>query len=618
VTDPGVASPPAGAAGRTAMGLPHSSPPKRSGDSDAVVAPRPVEAAQDGGGGDSTASVGPTSDKPTPGPNLGAAGRTMLGMPNVEELKQATAAQAKEAKADGGVPKGTVMGIAPGDAPAPQSAASTPEPGPGGTKPQLENTVVGFDTADLPPEVRAAIERGQGGAERGDVEDADTSAPLPRKTAAGDSRGRTMLGVGMGDAKEPAAPSATTLRTSVTEPITPVKRSMAPTILVIVLLVLAAAGAFFALRNGGGARSAVEASVVREGAVEYMQFTVTGAAPGAKLRFGGQEKVLEAGQTRFRLSADSLSVGKNAVLVEVVGPNGSVSSERITLELQHRVTLDTSPLRAGRTAVDVVVAAMPGSKVMLDGKPLDLDLQGRGMRTDPLDPSAAAEDGSLEHVVEYRVEPPTGEAQVGELRTRIPVASMQIDRPGQAVVTDEDSIEIAGAVGRDTQVSIDGHAVAVQGGRFLHRFKLGHEGVHQARVMATSDGRAPKLVSVRVERVANLARAAAGFAADASLTYAKISQNPEIYRGQKAAFDGRVYHVGVEKGRSVLQMLARDCPDGLRCPLWVTYPAATEFTTNSWVRALGVLAGEQQFRAENDEIRTVPKLEATFLLPAEP
>ena len=46
-------------------------------------------------------------------------------------------------------------------------------------------------------------------------------------------------------------------------------------------------------------------------------------------------------------------------------------------------------------------------------------------------------------------------------------------------------------------------------------------------------------------------------------------------------------------------MLVRDCPRGERCPLWVTYPAATELTVDTNVRVLGTVAGEQRYRIES-------------------
>jgi hypothetical protein len=75
--------------------------------------------------------------------------------------------------------------------------------------------------------------------------------------------------------------------------------------------------------------------------------------------------------------------------------------------------------------------------------------------------------------------------------------------------------------------------------------------------------------------------------------------------------------VTVSEGRTVLQMLARDCPSGQRCPLWVTYPAATDITADQWVRVLGTVAGEQQFRSESNRVLTVPRVDAVFVLPSD-
>jgi hypothetical protein len=254
--------------------------------------------------------------------------------------------------------------------------------------------------------------------------------------------------------------------------------------------------------------------------------------------------------------------------------------------------------------------------VWLDGQPVALDAQGRAVRSDPLQLGAAS--GRVEHVVHYRVQPPSGETSVGELRTSIPVTTMEIDKPGAEVITDRDSVEIAGAVDKGATVTVDGQPVPVEGGRFLHRFPLPQAGSYEPKVVASSEGKAPHVAALKIERVTDLAAAARGFAVDPQLTYAKVAQNPSIYRGQRMAFEGRVYNVSVEAGRSALQMLVRECPAGQRCPLWVSYHAATDFTVDSWVRVLGTVQGEQQFRSETDQVKVVPKVEAAFLLPAKP
>jgi hypothetical protein len=118
--------------------------------------------------------------------------------------------------------------------------------------------------------------------------------------------------------------------------------------------------------------------------------------------------------------------------------------------------------------------------------------------------------------------------------------------------------------------------------------------------------------------VADLAREAAGFTYDRGLTYARLATAPTTFTGQRVMYEGRVYNVDVHDGRGVLQMLVRDCTSGQRCPLWVSYAAATDVTVESWVRIYGAVEGEQQFRSTTGEVRTVPSVAATFVLPVRP
>jgi hypothetical protein len=198
------------------------------------------------------------------------------------------------------------------------------------------------------------------------------------------------------------------------------------------------------------------------------------------------------------------------------------------------------------------------------------------------------------------------------------MTTMQIDRPGNFITTDQPRVEIAGVVDKDARLSIDGKPVSVVSGRFLYQYELPAQGEYQARLMAMANGKAPRVAVLTLRRVNDLVQAANGYNPDPNLGYAKIAQNPAVYRGQRVAFEGRVYNAKVENGKSALQMLVRECPQGERCPLWVNYGAATEFTVNSWVRVLGTVDGEQQFRSETDEVKSVPKVEAAFLLPAQP
>jgi hypothetical protein len=559
--------------------------------------PSPVESAssEDATVEERTTDVGLSQPAP------GAMGRTMLGMPPAQRPQAPSSAKAVPDKAFARTMLGLPMGAA---------GAAAPEPVP------LTPVGAQAEPASFGARTLLGVAGGPPVAPEQEPAARPELAPLRKQDPA-----RTMLGL-----DEHATPVESVPRASRPSSATSTGRGSRPSgagarkgpapaavALATLAMIAAAVLAYMALRGHG---PDVHVRVVTDADGESMLFEVPGAPAGAKLRFGGQEKPVEAGRASFSLAPDSLRVGKNAVLFDVVHAGGEVESGRVALSVDYRVTLDTAPLRAGKPAVDVVVAALPGSKVWLDGEPIALDAQGRGVRSDPLELAVAS--GRAEHVVKYRVQPPAGEASVGEVRASIPVTMMQIDRPGALLVTDRKSVEIAGAVDKDARVTIDGQSVEVRAARFLFLYELPHVGEYGPQVVALSEGKAPRVMTLSVQRVEDLAKAAAGFEPDRRLTYAKIAQNPAIYRGQRVELEGRVYNVNVDGGKSALQVLVRACPRGERCPLWVSYPAATELTVDSWVRVLGVVEGEQQFRSETEEVKSVPKVAAVFLLPAKP
>jgi hypothetical protein len=344
---------------------------------------------------------------------------------------------------------------------------------------------------------------------------------------------------------------------------------------------------------------------------EALEVEVPGSEAGTKVRFAGEERPLAAGRAQFPLRADALQLGDNALAVAVVDPAGSVDTATLHLLVDYRVRADLTALAAQPPGVDVVVDARPGAKVSVDGAPLPLDARGRGTKRYLVPPQASS---AFALRARYRIELPGTPAVDGEVNVTLPVTSAQIDRPGPDVVTDQLLLEIAGAVEPTAEVVVAGTPVPVTEGRFLYRANLPEPGEYKLAVVARAPGKAPRVIDIRVRKVSDMTMAAATFKHDPALTYARIAQNPLIYRGQSVAFDGRVYNVEVQGGRSVLQMLALDCPGGARCPLWVEYAQATEATVDSWVRVLGTVAGEQQFRSKQGQVQTVPSVQAQYVL----
>ncbi|HJL17668.1 MAG TPA: hypothetical protein RMH99_18535, partial [Sandaracinaceae bacterium LLY-WYZ-13_1] len=489
--------------------------------------------------------------------------------------------------------------------------AAKPEPGePGGpstpAKPALDphtnRTMLGQPAPRRPAEAPKA-----------------DAAKTPRDAPAAGIDAPSDVGAGGSEARARSAvvyPSDTGEQEALTLPTRQRSRGLAMGVLAVgVAVLLVGAGALLWTLLGGG--SDLRATVEQGEDGELLVIEVPGAEEGTRVRFHGTERPLSAGTARFELSADDLTLGDNELSVDVVAPDGSVETHTVGLHLEMRVRADLGPLERTPPAIDVVVEAPPGSEVTLDGEDLALDEQGRGSRTFEIDGAEANAEGVVEHVVRYRITPPEGEPAQGELSTRIPLTTMQIDRPGSELVTDRDSVEVAGAVAPGANVTVDGEAVDVEMGRFLHTLELPEVGERTVEVVARSAGRAPHVERIQIRRVEDLEEEAARFEVNEDLTYARMAQNPSTYRGQPVRFEGVVYNVQVRQGRSVLQVLVADCPEGPRaCPLWVTYPTATEAELQSRVRVLGTVAGEQQFRSESGAIRTVPRVDATFVLPA--
>ena len=380
-------------------------------------------------------------------------------------------------------------------------------------------------------------------------------------------------------------------------------------------LLAALAGAFVVLLAGlliwhfyGGPNVGVR--IVQGDTGEALEIAVPDAPPNAKVRFASAEQGLRGGVALFPLAADALALGDNDLSIGIVR-GGEVETTQVRLHVAYRARVDTSGLERPEPALDVIIEALPGSKVTLDGAPLPLDARGRGARSYPVGPQTGTK---LAFEARYAIQPAEGPATEGALTLALPVTSVQVDRPGSGVTSDQPSIQVVGAVEAGATITVDGQPVKAEGSRFRAQVRLPSVGEHTIRVRARSPGKAPREISLAVTRVADLAEAAAGFEPDPQLTYARVAEEPSAYRGRKVAFEGRVYNVEVTSGASHLQLLVKDCPRGQRCPLWVELSQATEIAVDTSVRVLGTVAGVQQFRSERGQVHTVPSVHAQYVL----
>lgn len=570
----------------------------------------------------------------------------MLGLPS-EMLAQAAAPPAPAPAPDPAKPQKmsparTMLGLPAIVAPEPQPpvvaaqpAPQQPSPAPGGVKPKQPSphrTMLGMPAsamAQSPASPPAQSPQGQRDATSG-----RDSSPVDPRTR---RKSRAEMGLTMVDGVAPSAPESASedqrpgrARASANYGMVPVPpppmgdssddmpalpKSKAPLYAGVALAALLGIGAIVMLvvwLVSGGPE--VNAVVAQTDAGEVLQLTLTDVAPGSRVQLSGREALVEAGQATLPLASDALHVGANELALVIVAPDGSSEQVPLTLLVAYRVRADLSALEQRPPVLRYLVEAQPGSSVALDGRPVTLDAGGMGHHDYPV--VASADDQGVERIVRYEVRTAAGATETGQITTRIPYAALTVDRPGDELVTDQSAVEVAGSVAAGASVALDGQALELREGRFLHRVATTEVREYRMQLLVRQPGFAPRHREIVVRRVADLAAEASRYPVDATLTYARIAQNPAIYRGQSVALEGRVYHVDVHEGRSVLQMMVRECAGGQRCALWVTYPAATDATVGSWVRVIGDVAGEQAFQPRSGgATMTVPRVDARFVLP---
>lgn len=409
----------------------------------------------------------------------------------------------------------------------------------------------------------------------------------------------------------------------------PRRRNTGCIVAVLSLAVLVAMGALaaFVYYRFWGRGPEVRASVTQSPSGEVLRLTVPDTAPGTTVRFAGQEQPVTNGVVDLPLAADALHVGDNQLSVELVS-GGTATTVPITLTVEYRVRADLAGLEASPPAIHVTVEALVGSTVTLGGAPLALDAQGRGRLEVPLSSLTAGADGALTHTTSYVVTPPGGAAANGTLTTRIPVTPLELARPLDGAVTDRASLEVVGRTAppsegqNGVQITIETVTALVEpDGRFHAEVPLpaaGPDGQVTLHVVGRRAGSAPRSVTISVRRVPDVRRAAGEVVVDRSVGYAQLADQAEASRGRLVALEGQVYNADVQAGRGVLQMLVRGCTRADRCPMWVTYAPSTAIESGAVVRVIGVAGGTQQFRAESGETRTVPRIDATFVIPSGP
>src|SRR5579872_3893601 len=185
---------------------------------------------------------------------------------------------------------------------------------------------------------------------------------------------------------------------------------------------------------------------------------------GTVVDVGGTQATFASGECDLAL-AEPLNVGDNPFALRIDRPGmGRDEILKLSVPVAYRVRADITTMTSDHPAVTIRVQALPASEVIVDGKPVTLDLQGLGAYA--LDESAAAEGPADESRVvsadvPYVVTPPGRAAETGTVSARVAIAPLRVDAPGPRAVVDEDHALVAGRAAKGAQVTVAGTTVTV-------------------------------------------------------------------------------------------------------------------------------------------------------------
>lgn len=349
---------------------------------------------------------------------------------------------------------------------------------------------------------------------------------------------------------------------------------------------------------------------------EQLELACSACDDGTVVRLDAANATFSGHHASLPLSRP-LKVGENPMTLTLVTPRGKQSFVDISVPVAYRVRGDTSGLDAPVPELRVLVSAMRGSNVTVDGKTVTLNAEGEGRyvldvsaEVTGLDPAVKA----LERKLSYVVTPPNGASQAGSVSLQAGITPLVIDAPGPSVLLDTSNFVLAGRTAKAGTLTVSDRPITVDAtGRFAQMMNVSAPGETTIVVRATSKDTAPRLFPLRVKRVDSLAREAERVRQRATGNYAAIADQAETKRGWAVALDGVSVDARTENYNTVIVMDVQGGCTRPPCLARVTYGAPFSLAAGDKFSAFGEVIGLVEGPRSGSKI---PEIRADFLLKA--
>ena len=381
-------------------------------------------------------------------------------------------------------------------------------------------------------------------------------------------------------------------------------------IAVAALVVIGLVGAlWFGRRSGPKLRGQV---LFDERGRPRLELTCGACPEGMQVRSGADVAELVSGHASIALEPP-VSLGEQRFEVTLRDANGRVDRQSVPVRVDWIVSADMRGLGQATPRLALVVDADPAIGVIVDGHALPATPGGArryeiDIREDVTGPANAA--ARVSRRVPYVITRVDGSATRGELELGTEVVPLRVDAPGDSLVIEGSSFMLAGLTQSDGSVSVEGRPITVDpAGRFAQLMSVSAIGDTSVTVRASAPGRAPRLIPVRVKRVASLATEAELFSRRATNAYTALAEPLDEKLGWAVALTGKVREIKSD-GYSTEHPAGRDQRLPTPCPLVARWGARTAAQVGDSITVYGHVAGKSPLPAGG---RDQPEVRVEFL-----
>ncbi len=353
-----------------------------------------------------------------------------------------------------------------------------------------------------------------------------------------------------------------------------------------------------------------------EGGAEVLDLTCQSCPDGTVLKIRDREGTVEATKATVPLGSP-LAIGDTPLKVAIDRPGGG-RDETVTLPVRvaYRIRPDVTTLDGDHPSIQIVVEAMDGAKVSLDGEDVPLR-EGRAVKTIDVTKDLTGESAdaaaTLSRKVSFEVKPPDAELERGSVSVSVPVLPLTIEAPGPSIVTDKPTFLLAGRTLQGAEIVVAGNSLGTtKDGAFSQTMNVSSVGATVIEVRARMGARAPRLMRLSVERVTSIEAAAAEFTGKSPLDFAALGRSTDEAIGKRVAFVGEVVELRASAASvTLLVRPAAGCPaPGCIARVVVGRPDL-EVARGDQVKVFGTFSGTVQ----HDGAR-VPDVAASFVVKA--